>query len=452
MLRMCWAILCDSFREALDRKLLVLLFFLTALPILFCWGISFEREALPETLKNLGQRLNRFYGGHHGTPRAGKLRRHQLNVTIAGVTPVAEDGHGPWPEEVQGGHVLDLAFTEPEKFTTFLNSLSDYVRKMRRAQKNKPPVEQADEAQTEPGLEEKKAFLTDRFQRFGFNHVVIRQVAEDKDHFLIAVKGDYPHEILGGHRLNLVFGLFSDIPMYHMGMSVADFTIRLQIGLSEVLAGVFVMVVVIIATASFIPNMLQKGTLDLVLARPIGRGQLLLYKYMGGLWFIFFFSLLLIGGCWIAISVKTGFWNPWFLFSAVTLTLIFSVLYTISVLLGMLTRSGNFAAMVTLGIWVLSSSITGLRALIQIAVWGAEVPQGLVTTFDVAYWILPKISDIGNLSVYALSKSHLSEGAYRRLFAKHMSDVNWAASLGTTILFAACMLGLACFFFKRRDY
>ena len=53
------------------------------------------------------------------------------------------------------------------------------------------------------------------------------------------------------------------------------------------LGGAVALLISIIITAFFIPNMLRKGSVDLLISKPIGRSQLLIYKYIGGLTFIF---------------------------------------------------------------------------------------------------------------------------------------------------------------------
>src|SRR5207248_489037 len=55
----------------------------------------------------------------------------------------------------------------------------------------------------------------------------------------------------------------------------------------------------VIITSFFIPNMLHKGTVDLLLAKPIHRWLLLLNKYLGGLTFIFLNTAYAIGGIWL---------------------------------------------------------------------------------------------------------------------------------------------------------
>ena len=45
--------------------------------------------------------------------------------------------------------------------------------------------------------------------------------------------------------------------------------------------------VAVVLTAFFVPNMLRKGTVDMLLVKPIHRVDVLLYKYIGGLTFVF---------------------------------------------------------------------------------------------------------------------------------------------------------------------
>lgn len=437
------AMLADSLREALDRKLLVLLLVLTSLPVLFCLSISFEREPVEETLRGVASRLNRFprYG-----PRGHRMwRRIEAHVDVAAVTPIA--GGDSWPEEVRGGHVVDLTFTEPnelDKLFWFVQDVKDNIVPRRRR------GDAADEARAPATTAEKVALLEDRFRAFGFNRVVVRKPEDAAERYLVAANADYPLEVRGGHRLSLLFGGFSGIPLPLI--SIAEFTIRLQQGLCGIFAGYIVMIVIVQATAGFVPSMLGKGTLDLLLARPVGRIRLLLWKYVGGLWFIALFAVLLVGGCAVSLGIRTGFFNPWFLFPAVTLVAIFAVLYAVSVLVGVLTRSAGAAALVALGVWGLSTIVVEIRHTMKMLLWGADLPGWFVTLVDVSYLVLPKTNDLIALNTYALSRSNLSPDMYARTFGTALPPIDWAYSLGSTGLFVALMLGLACWRFWRRDY
>ena len=57
--------------------------------------------------------------------------------------------------------------------------------------------------------------------------------------------------------------------------------------------------------------MLRKGTVDMLVVKPIHRVALLLYKYIGGLTFIFLNTVVAIGGVWLALGLRSGIWADW---------------------------------------------------------------------------------------------------------------------------------------------
>jgi hypothetical protein len=107
----------------------------------------------------------------------------------------------------------------------------------------------------------------------------------------------------------------------------------------------------VIITASFVPNMMNKGALDLLVSKPIGRIPLLVYKYIGGLTFMFLLTSLSVLGVYITLGVRTGMWAPNFLLAVPLLTLQFAILYAVSTLIGVLTRNALVAILVTLVAW-----------------------------------------------------------------------------------------------------
>src|SRR5262249_48644963 len=104
-------------------------------------------------------------------------------------------------------------------------------------------------------------------------------------------------------------------------------------------------------TAFFIPNMLQKGTLEPLLVKPIRRWQLLVYKYLGGLTFIFVTTTVVVVGVWLALGLRSGIWAPGFLLIILVLTFFFAVLYAVSTLFGVLTRNAIVALLMTCLFW-----------------------------------------------------------------------------------------------------
>ena len=108
------------------------------------------------------------------------------------------------------------------------------------------------------------------------------------------------------------------------------------------------MLIGIVITAFFVPNMLRKGTVDMLLVKPISRVTLLLYKYVGGLTFIFLNTVVAVGGVWLALGLRSGVWATGFLVMILVITFFFAILYSVSTLFGVLTRSPIVAILLTL--------------------------------------------------------------------------------------------------------
>src|SRR3990172_1414416 len=104
----------------------------------------------------------------------------------------------------------------------------------------------------------------------------------------------------------------------------------------------------IFASSSFIPIMLEKGNIDLLLSKPISRSQLLWGKYLGGLAVVFFNIALLIIGIWLSLSIKFDYYGYTFLWGILVITFTFAVLYSLIVLFGVLTRSSMLGMMFVL--------------------------------------------------------------------------------------------------------
>ena len=90
----------------------------------------------------------------------------------------------------------------------------------------------------------------------------------------------------------------------------------------------------VVLTAFFMPNMLRKGTVDLLLVKPIHRFALLLYKYVGGLTFIFLNTAFAMGGVWLVIGLRSGIWAQGFSCMILVFTFYFAILYAVSALFG----------------------------------------------------------------------------------------------------------------------
>src|SRR5262249_35338228 len=94
----------------------------------------------------------------------------------------------------------------------------------------------------------------------------------------------------------------------------------------------------IVITAFFIPNMLRKGSIDLLLAKPVRRWTLLIYKYVGGLSFVFLNAAFVVCGLWLVLGLRTGIWASGFLIAILGITFFFAILYAVSTFFAVVTR------------------------------------------------------------------------------------------------------------------
>ena len=65
----------------------------------------------------------------------------------------------------------------------------------------------------------------------------------------------------------------------------------------------------LIWTAGFLPSFLEGRNISVLLAKPAPRWVLLLGKYLGVLAFVLFQAVIFVGGTWLAIGMRTGFWD-----------------------------------------------------------------------------------------------------------------------------------------------
>ena len=103
----------------------------------------------------------------------------------------------------------------------------------------------------------------------------------------------------------------------------------------------------ILVTASMIPDMLQPGSLHLLLSKPISRSMLLVSKFVGGCAFVFLCVVQLVVGLYLVAGLRLDIWNARLLLCIPVSVFLFSVFYSVSVLAGMRWRSPILAIGVT---------------------------------------------------------------------------------------------------------
>ncbi|QDV41513.1 ABC-2 family transporter protein [Stieleria neptunia] len=95
----------------------------------------------------------------------------------------------------------------------------------------------------------------------------------------------------------------------------------------------------ILVTASIIPDMLQPGSLHLLLSKPISRTMLLLSKFVGGCAFVFLCVCQLVVGLWLISGFRLDIWNARVLWCIPVAVFLFAVFFSVSLLAGLRWRS-----------------------------------------------------------------------------------------------------------------
>jgi ABC-type transport system involved in multi-copper enzyme maturation permease subunit len=442
------AIFKDSLREALDTKVFLVMLCLSGVLVVIVLSLSFTPsgpEAMMRTMLDpLNGRTTSFGpGGAHIQQIGGNVQ-----YSLSGVEPLTEADS---PEEqsyrvtVMARHFGNIAIVLPGK-----------PDPQRRARERK----------------DVKA-LRETFGKFGdFRAVEVTEVrpALTNNRFVAKQKnaGDQYYEVttrpasltaqFWPHYPTVLFGL---IPMSGLEAPLGVEVYFIEDLLVNNFGGFVALILSVIITAFFIPNMLRKGTLDLLLSKPISRPTLFVYKYIGGLTFIFLNATVAIGGVWLALGIRSGVWAPGFLLCIPVITFFFAILYAGSALFGLLTRSPTSAVLMTLGMWFLfymvGQAYITFKVFAKIEEAQNTPPEKRITdgwwvpTVNTIHFVLPRTSDLNVLSSKVLRTGLISRAQLQNQIGE-LESITWAESLTVSLVFIGVMLSLACWRFAVKDY
>ena len=131
-------------------------------------------------------------------------------------------------------------------------------------------------------------------------------------------------------------------------------------------------ILALISTASIFPDLIAGGSIDLYLSKPISRLRLFLTKYLGGLLFVVLQTAVFALGSYLVFGLRGGQWRTSMFLIVPLATLLFSYLFAVCVLVGVLTRSTIAAILVTILFWFLFAMATKAE---QVTVHVANVRQ-----------------------------------------------------------------------------
>jgi hypothetical protein len=110
-------------------------------------------------------------------------------------------------------------------------------------------------------------------------------------------------------------------------------------------------ILALISTTSVFPDFVAGGSIDLVLSKPLGRVRLFLMKYLASLLFVLLQVSVFCIGTFLCMGARLGDWE-WKIFAAIpVVTVFFSYLFSVNVLIGVWTRSALTALLFTMLLW-----------------------------------------------------------------------------------------------------
>src|SRR5262249_48600616 len=136
-----------------------------------------------------------------------------------------------------------------------------------------------------------------------------------------------------------------------------------------------------------------------------------------------------VGGVWLALGLRSGIWATGFLMTILVITFCFAVLYSVSTLMGVLTRSPIVAILVTIFVWALLYLLGVLHGYLDSTrkprevIPGVKLPESsdkdapallqkpypdwVYATVDTLHYVLPRTRDLTNLNSHLIIKGVL---------------------------------------------
>lgn len=272
-------------------------------------------------------------------------------------------------------------------------------------------------------------------------------------------------------RITLCFGLWElqtdhYDPLLGLGRShVIGFAVYI---LLDMFLGWIGIVLMLIATGGIFPALMERGAIDVVVSKPIGRHKLFLYKYLASMVFVFVQALFFVGLTFLVMGFRWGVWAPGYVLAVPLLVLLFSYIYCVSVLVAVKTKSTVAAILLAIGAWVLFATPTTtlqffetfpslqrherLYQVVRVVSW--IPPKTAEFPYIVARWaqastsvdLLPDfISETSNPNEYAQL-----DGA-RKMEEKELAK-NPVYSIGSSLIFECAIVLWAMSVFVRKDY
>jgi ABC-type transport system involved in multi-copper enzyme maturation permease subunit len=455
------AILRDSLREAIDTKVFYLTVAISALVSLLVLTVSYTPVPMQDAVEQFTDFMNLVTRTRN--PQAAKMQLAGVRETQVTEFKRLDNGTEPW--------------TGNYEFTMDLELWDEVEPKGAAPARQKLP-----QPRTPPITANSLIMPLMVFYTWFDDFTVTPLPSTDANHlrFDVKTKGikrGFRTRQEWFHQPGLLFGLIPlPIKIFKLEQ-IVRFIGNDVIGSFG--AGSFMLLSCVI-TSFFIPNMLQKGTVDLLVVKPINRFTLFIYKFLGGMTFMLLNTSIIMLGVWFGLGLQSGFWVNSFLLCIPIFTFEFLIFYSISALAGVLTRSVIVSILAVVVLWSVLNSV-GWAYWIAVEQYNVQdrptgevdlekeviraAPEGWGVQFiRFLHAILPRYKDLDWLTAKQikaellkpddLSRPEIAENYNFQLqvLERQFGTYTWLPALGVSTVFIGFLVGVSAWRFSARDY
>jgi ABC-type transport system involved in multi-copper enzyme maturation permease subunit len=136
------------------------------------------------------------------------------------------------------------------------------------------------------------------------------------------------------------------------------------------------------------------------------------------------------------------------------LTFAFGILYAVSTLMAVLTRSAVASLLVTMAfsglLWILAYVHNQIDQLRNTPL-KELLPDWVYTTADVVNGVLPRTRDLDVITTKLIA-AVMTDNDKQKYDSALLTYPNWGETFGVSLAWIAALLGLACWRFSRKDF
>jgi hypothetical protein len=344
-MRAYWAVIKDSFREALaSRVLWILLVFSTVLLL----GLA------PLGLKDLRATKLEVSTVFDWPGLVAKLKAHE---SPAGQSPRKRI----WDRLSDGmreklGRLPELP--APDQVTFELSSAM---------------VEELNRLIADRGLYDEEAWRGTQLNKEATELIDrgISKLSDDDAAYLnrLLLEAAFPEEIAhtSGSSIHVAyFGWTTETPLPMPKSQVMNVVKTFLAAFMDIFVGTLGVFVAILVTSPIIPHTFEAGAIDLLLSKPVSRSLLFLSKFIGGCAFILVNAAYFIVGLWLIVGMRLEIWNAKLLLCIPVFMFLFAIYYAVSSLAGVIWRNAIVSIVISILFWAACFAVGQVKQVIEL--------------------------------------------------------------------------------------